>query len=85
MRDWAIERRARTRQLIELGGLVVKAGLIEQTDDHRALIYGAMLAVAARLRTPEGPQSAAIWVRMGKRAFEAEAQTKEESRDRRRV
>ena len=30
-----MKRRERTRQLIELGGLVVKAGLIEQTDDDR--------------------------------------------------
>jgi Conjugal transfer protein TraD len=76
MRDWAIERRARTRQLIELGGLVMKAGLVEQTDDDRTLIYGALLAVAAKLRTPDGEQSATIWRRMAKRAFEADADIK---------
>ena len=29
MREWQVKRRERTRQLIELGGLVVKAGLAE--------------------------------------------------------
>ena len=38
MRDWQIKRRERTRQLIELGGLVVKAGLVDLTDDDRATI-----------------------------------------------
>jgi len=28
MRDWQIKRRERTRHLIEIGGLVVKAGLV---------------------------------------------------------
>lgn len=28
MRAWQVERRKRTRQLIELGGLVVKAGVV---------------------------------------------------------
>ncbi len=31
MREWQVKRRERTRQLIELGGLVVKAGLVELT------------------------------------------------------
>jgi Conjugal transfer protein TraD len=38
MRDWAIARRERTRRLIELGGLVVKAGLVDLTDDDRATL-----------------------------------------------
>ena len=34
-RDWQAERRARTRHLIELGGLIQKAGLVELVDvDH---------------------------------------------------
>ncbi len=47
-RTWAVERRARTRQLIELGGLVQKAGLVDLTDDDRAALLGAFLGVAAR-------------------------------------
>jgi hypothetical protein len=41
MREWAVARRERTRHLIELGGLVVKAGLVDLTDDDRATLYGA--------------------------------------------
>ncbi|TGV73078.1 conjugal transfer protein TraD, partial [Mesorhizobium sp. M00.F.Ca.ET.158.01.1.1] len=43
MRAWQIERRRRTRHLIELGGLIVKAGIVELTNDDRATIYGALL------------------------------------------
>jgi hypothetical protein len=50
MREWQVKRRERTRQLIELGGLVVKAGLVELADDDRATLYGAFLTVAAKLR-----------------------------------
>ncbi len=39
-----MQRRERTRHLIELGGLVQKAGLVELTDDDRATLYGALLA-----------------------------------------
>jgi hypothetical protein len=35
-RGWVVARRERTRHLIELGGLVQKAGLVELTDDDRA-------------------------------------------------
>lgn len=72
MREWAVQRRERTRHLIELGGLVVKAGLVDLTDDDRATLYGAFLIVAAKLRGEERQQALALWKRKGKRAFEAE-------------
>ena len=50
MRDWAKARRERTRHLIELGGLVQKAGLVELLDDDRATLLGAFLELADRLR-----------------------------------
>jgi hypothetical protein len=74
MREWQIKRRQRTRQLIELGGLVVKAELVELTDDDRATLYGAFLTVAARLQSEDREQALAIWKRKGKRAFEAETE-----------
>ncbi|WP_244748308.1 conjugal transfer protein TraD [Mesorhizobium sp. 131-3-5] len=43
MRTWQVERRKRTRHLIELGGLVVKAGIVDLTKYDRATIYGALL------------------------------------------
>ena len=72
MREWQVKRRERTRQLIELGGLVVKAGLVELADDDRATLYGAFLTVAAKLRGEEREQALVLWKRKGKRAFEAE-------------
>ncbi len=72
-REWQVKRRERTRQLIELGGLVVKAGLINLTDDDRAMLYGALLSMADTLRSDGAADTAALWRRRGKRAFAAEA------------
>ena len=73
MREWVVKRRERTRHLIELGGLVVKAGLVDLTDDDRATLYGAFLDCAARLRSEEREQSLMLWKRRGKRAFVADS------------
>jgi Conjugal transfer protein TraD len=75
MREWQVKRRERTRQLIEPGGLVVKAGLVELADDDRATLYGAFLTVAAKLRGDEREQALELWKRKGKRAFDAEQST----------
>ncbi|ODU67260.1 conjugal transfer protein TraD [Sphingobium sp. B2] len=74
MREWMVERRARTKRLIELGGLVVKAGLVDLTDDDRTTLYGAFLTVAERLRGEERTAASMLWKRKGKRAFETEEQ-----------
>jgi hypothetical protein len=68
-REWVIHRRERTRHLIELGGLVQKAGLIELTDDDRAILLGSFLAVADKLQGEEREQALTLWRRRGKRAF----------------
>ena len=49
-RQWVQDRRARTRHLIELGGLVQKAGLVELVDDDRATLLGAFLEIARQLQ-----------------------------------
>lgn len=72
-----MKRRERTRHLIELGGLVVKADLVELTDDDRATLYGAFLATAVMLRSEQRAEALAAWRRRGKRAFEAEAEAKD--------
>ncbi|MEO9133342.1 MAG: conjugal transfer protein TraD [Sphingomonas sp.] len=72
MREWVVKRRERTRHLIELGGLVVKAGLVDLTDDDRATLYGALLTVAEKLRSEDRDHARALWKRKGNRAFEAE-------------
>ncbi|PQM28821.1 conjugal transfer protein TraD [Sphingopyxis lindanitolerans] len=71
-----MKRRERTRHLIELGGLVVKARLIDLTDDDRATIYGAFLTIAERLRGDERDNALALWQRKGRRAFEAEQEAR---------
>jgi hypothetical protein len=72
MRTWQVERRKRTRHLIELGGLVVKAGVVDLTgDDDRTMIYGALLWIADKLQSGQGQQARALWVAKGKQAFEA--------------
>ncbi len=72
-RDWQIKRRERTRQLIELGGLVVKAGLFDLAVDDRAMLYGAFLWMADKLRSDQGGNASALWQRRGRRAFAAES------------
>jgi Conjugal transfer protein TraD len=64
-----MHRRERTRHLIELGGLVQKAGLIELTEDDRAVLLGAFFAVAAKLQGDERELAITLWRRGGQRAF----------------
>ncbi|GAB1717529.1 MAG: hypothetical protein NTAFB05_25710 [Nitrobacter sp.] len=71
MRTWQVERRKRTRHLIELGGLVIKAGIVDLTGDDRAMILGALLWMAEKLRSEEGQRARVLWVEKGKAAFDA--------------
>ncbi|MFO1126698.1 MAG: conjugal transfer protein TraD, partial [Methylocystis sp.] len=80
MREWALKRRARTHHLIELGGLVMKAGLVELADDDSAALYGAFLAVAEKLGGEDRERTLTIWKRKGRHAFETEAGTNSASR-----
>jgi hypothetical protein len=68
MRAWQIERRKRTRHLIELGGLVVKSAIVDLTGDDRATIFGALLWSAEKLKSSE--RARALWAAMGKQALE---------------
>jgi hypothetical protein len=70
MRAWQVERRQRTRHLIELGALVVKAGIVDLTGDDRAIIYGALLWMAAKLQSDQGEHVRGLWTAKGKQAFE---------------
>jgi hypothetical protein len=75
MRTWQVERRKRTRHLIELGGLVIKAGIVDLTRDDRATIFGALLWMADKLQSDQGERARALWAAMGKQAFEADLAT----------
>jgi hypothetical protein len=74
-REWVVARRARTKHLIELGGLVAKAGLVELADDDRAMLYGAFLDLAQQLRDIDGDALKLRLKRRGTRAFAEEAET----------
>ena len=75
MRVWQVERRKRTRHLIELGGLVVKAGIVDLTGDDRAIILGALLWMADKLQSDQSERARHLWARKGKEAFEAYKET----------
>lgn len=44
-----------------------------RTGTDRAMLYGAFLWMADKLRSEDGAHAAALWQRRGKRAFEAGA------------
>jgi hypothetical protein len=75
MRAWQVERRKRTRHLIELGGLVVKAGIVDLTGDDRVTILGALLWMADKLQSDHGERARALWATKGKQAFAADPAT----------
>ncbi|QUD89841.1 conjugal transfer protein TraD [Phenylobacterium montanum] len=67
-----MQRRERTHHLIELGGLVQKAGLVELTNDDRAVLLGAFLTLATMFQAEDRAETLALWRRAGRRAFERE-------------
>lgn len=68
-----MKRRERTRQLIELGGLVAKADLVDLTGDDRAVLLGLLIDAAATLRGEMRERQLLLWRRRGQRAFDATA------------
>lgn len=72
-RAWQVKRRERTRQLIELGGLIAKADLIELTGDDRAVLLGLLIDAAATLRSETRQRQLLLWRRRGQRAFDLAA------------
>ena len=70
-----MKRRERTKQLIELGGLVKKSGLVELTKDDRAALYGGFLELGFALQAETREQILALWRRRGRRAFKSDKVT----------
>ncbi|MEN3748377.1 conjugal transfer protein TraD [Sphingomonas sp. HF-S3] len=75
-RSWVVKRRERTRQLIELGGLVVKSGLVELTEDDRSVILGILVEAGTVLNGHDAEQKTLLWRRRGRRAFDGTAADK---------
>src|SRR5260370_2666554 len=65
MRAWQVERRKRTRHLIELGRLVVKARGVDLTGDDRAIILVALLSMADKLQSNQAEQTPALYAANG--------------------
>ncbi len=65
-----MKRRERTRQLIELGGLIAKAELVELTGGDRAVLFGLLIEAAATLRGEHRERALMLWRRRGHRGFE---------------
>ncbi len=57
-----------------LGGLIAKAGLIDLTDDDRAVILGLLVEAAARLHGDDREQWLVLWRRRGRRVFADDAE-----------
>jgi hypothetical protein len=76
-----VQRRERTHRLIELGGLVQKAGLADVVGDDRATLYGALLSLVEALAPANRQATLALWRRRGQRAFATEQETKMASAD----
>jgi hypothetical protein len=71
----ADERKARTRQLIQAGGLIDKAGLLELEPNA---LYGALLSLRDSASDPEQLRQ---WAALGGRAFAREARLAEEGKE----
>lgn len=62
-------RKQDTRQKIQLGGLVAKAGLAEEES---AVLLGAFMAIFTELAGPEGHSVRRRYQRLGDQIFTAE-------------
>lgn len=62
------DRRQDTRNKIQLGGLVIKAGLAEE---ETAVLLGAFLTMAQELAGPEAASARRRYRRLGDQAFAA--------------
>jgi hypothetical protein len=71
MRSWQVERRKRTKHLIELGGLIVKSGVVDLPGDDRTTILGALIWIADKLKSDQAEQARSVWRKLGKMAFDA--------------
>ena len=60
-----MERRARTRRLIEAGSLVEQSGLLDLFNDDRDALLGAYLELSQIVRNDNGASALAIWKRRG--------------------
>ena len=68
-----MDRRARTRRLIELGGLVQKSGLVAATNDDRALILGGLISLVEEFQDHTKKEKRANWRALGDAALKTKS------------
>lgn len=81
-RSWVQDRRERTRHLIQLGGLVEKAGLDELTGHQSNMLLGALLDLAERIAHDNDGTLRNSFVQGGRAAFEANQTARPRGRER---
>lgn len=64
-----MNRRERTRLLIELGGLVKKSGFVEKSKDDRALLLGLLISLTRNLSLPQNEERFNLWREEGRAAL----------------
>lgn len=74
----AAARRARTRQLIEWGGLVDKSGLAVALGNNRAAMLGALQYLAEKAQEPD---HAMEYLDRGLRAFNLDREDKNDAHE----
>jgi hypothetical protein len=62
----SIERKTDTRRKIQLGGLIIKAGL---ASEESAVLLGMLMTGARVLNAPNAMESRRRWKELGDRAF----------------
>lgn len=67
-------RKQDTRNKIQLGGLVIKAGLAEE---ETAVIFGALILAAEAMAGPEGEAARRRFRRVGDRVFSTDGEKKQ--------
>lgn len=70
-----MERAADTRHKIQLGGLVIKAGLDDLASNE---LLGALLEIKDILDNPDADQNLRKFMRRGRRVFEEDEKRREE-------
>lgn len=69
-RDWQMQRRDRTRQLIELVGSIATSGLIDLTEGDPSVIFGIFVEAISKVGGEDKESLLRLWRRRRKRAFE---------------
>ena len=66
------QRKHDTRRKIQMGGLVIKAGLGSLHDEDKAILLGILMDAAAKLGSVEKDAYIAHYKELGERSFTAE-------------